>query len=179
MLKSLSKAQRYTSFHKTFTYSFLLDSLVSNNASENLIFLLKNFYIKLSNKIDSALEFLNSKMLPSGLNFFKNQDSNGNDFSFREYFRFGSKDFDLGANLDHLLPNINFNTNLNILFSLLYLSNALSTMSSAFIDKKAILTTIQGLKIDSNENIKNYYQPLLDKHWDVIEPLWWLINSQI
>lgn len=180
MLKSLSKAQRYTSFHKTFiTYSFLLDSLVNNNASENLIFLLKNFYIKLSNKIDSALEFLNSKMLPSGLNFLKNQDSNANDFSFKEYFGFGSKDFDLGANLDHLLPNIQFEyKNLNILFSLLYLSNALSTMSSAIIDKKAILTTIKGLKIDSDENMKNYYQPLLDKHWDVIEPLWWLINSQ-
>lgn len=180
MVKSLNKAQRYTSFHKSYlTYSFLLDSIINNNGSENLIFLLKNFYNKLSDKIDSTLEFLNSLTLPLGFNMLLNRDINGENFSFKKYFGFGNKDFDLGANLDHLLPNIQYQyRNLNILFSIFYLSDALIAMPSSFIDKNAIISTIQGLKIDSNDNVKNYYKPILDKYWKVIEPLWWLINSQ-
>lgn len=180
MINDFSTMKRYTGFYKTIViYSHLLDALVANQSSEKLIFLLKDFFVKLADKVDTALNFLNSLTTPLGFNILQSRDRNAVNFSFKKYFGFGENDFDLGANLNNLLPNLQYTyRNLNILFTIIFLSNAIAAMPSSFIDKEAIVNTLKGLRMDSDKNIEDIYKPLINNNWKAIEPLWWLINSQ-
>ncbi|AFP76245.1 conserved hypothetical lipoprotein [Mycoplasmoides gallisepticum CA06_2006.052-5-2P] len=174
-----NKAKRFSSFYKIpILYSYLLDSLIANKAKEQLIFLLKDFFIKLSNKIDSTLQLINSYAKPSGFDILANRDLNGNSFSFKVYFGIGNNDFDVSASLENLLPNLYDQfSNLTIFMTMLMLSNIVAATPGAILNEQGLIDTIKGINLFGNKQIQEI-ETKIKNSWPTLSAIWWLLSAQ-
>ncbi|QZX49049.1 hypothetical protein [Mycoplasma sp. E35C] len=178
--QKFNKSKRYSSFYKIpILYSYLIDALVANNAKEELIFGLKDFFIKLADKIDNALSVLNKYSKASGFDILANKDKNGLPFSFKYYFGIGNNDFDVSASLENLIPNLYQQfPNLTILMTILMLSNIVAVTPGAILDQESLIRTIKSFRLLGDKQIDEIFGSSVNNNWPAIQALWWLISSQ-